>query len=142
MLRVRDIMTAEPFTFSDDVSALEARWALTRRHIGGAPVTDGEGKLVGVLSQSDLVDPAPEDWIKGEAAVSDLMNPDVEFVYADDPALAAAQVMAGKGLHRLVVLDTEGEVAGIVTGLDIVRALARGMSFAPDAADGDALDAA
>jgi predicted transcriptional regulator len=142
MLRVRDIMTTEPFTLSEDVSALEARWALTRRNISGAPVADAEGNLIGILSKSDLVDPAPADWINGEAAVSDLMNPDVQMIYADDPALAAAQAMADKGVHRLVVMDEEGEVAGIVTPMDIVRALARGSSFSPSAAVGDALDAA
>ena len=132
MLAVRDIMTPQLFTVEAGASAQEAAVALTRRHIGGAPARDGDGKLVGVISKSDLVDPEPAQWIKNEPTVGDLMNPDVVTVYAGDPALAAVAEMARRNIHRVVVLDEDSEPIGIVTPMDVVRALDRGWRFDAD----------
>jgi len=129
MLRIKDIMTRNVYSVDTDASAEEAAWGFTRRHIGGAPARDADGNLVGVLSSSDLVNPEPQQWIRGEATVGDLMNPDVISLYAEDPAMAAVNEMANRNIHRIIVLDTESRLAGIVTPLDVVRALARGERF-------------
>ena len=135
MLTVRDIMSANVFTVDADASAEEAAWALTRRHIGGAPVRDSRGNLVGVLSKGDLLNPEPSQWIKGEPTVGDLMNPDILAVYTEDPALAAAVGMSERKVHRLVVLDEEQKMVGIVTALDVVKAVAAGRNFVVEAND-------
>lgn len=133
MLRVKDIMTPEVFTLEFDASAEEAAWALTRRSISGAPVRDAEGKLTGFLSKTDLVDPSPDDWVeRKKATVGDLMMPAAHTVYADDPALNAAKTMADQRIHHVMVLDEESELCGIVTALDVVRALAEGQRFEPE----------
>jgi CBS-domain-containing membrane protein len=129
MLRVKDIMTKNVYTLEADASALEAAWGFTRRHIGGAPARDAEGNLVGVLSNADLVNPEPSQWIRGEATVADLMNPDVISLYAEDPAIAAVNEMVKRDIHRIVVLDQDSKLAGIVTPMDVLRALARGDRF-------------
>jgi CBS-domain-containing membrane protein len=84
---------------------------------------------VGVVSSSDLVNPEPAQWIRGEATVGDVMNPDVISMYADDPAMAAVTEMAKRRIHRIVVLDADSKLAGIVTPMDVVSALARGARF-------------
>jgi CBS domain-containing protein len=129
MLRIKDIMTKRVYVVDADASAEEAAWGLTRRHIGGAPARDADGNLVGVLSSSDLVNPEPAQWIRGEATVGDLMNPDVVSLYADDPAMAAVDQMAKRDIHRVIVLDQDSKLAGIVTPMDVVRALAAGRKF-------------
>jgi CBS-domain-containing membrane protein len=130
MLQIKDIMTKAVYTVEADASAEEAAWGLTRRHIGGAPARDSDGNLVGVLSSSDLINPEPKQWIHGEPTVGDLMNPDVISLYAEDPAMAAVTEMAKRDIHRIVVLDQESKLAGIVTPMDVVRAIARGERFA------------
>ena len=129
ILLIRDIMTPTLFTLEAGASAEEAAWALTRRHISGAPARDADGNLVGMLSKSDLVDPEPAQWIKKEATVGDLMNPDVVTLYADDPAMLAAAEMTNRNIHRIVVLDADSQPVGIVTALDVVKALYRGAQF-------------
>jgi len=129
MLKIRDIMTTDVYVVDADASAEEAAWGLTRRHIGGAPVRDHAGGLVGVLTKGDLVNPEPAQWIRGEATVEDLMNPDVLALFADDPALSAAIGMATRRIHRVVVLDEHRRMAGIVTAFDIVKAVAAGRDF-------------
>jgi CBS-domain-containing membrane protein len=132
MLRIRDIMTTNVYTVESDASAEEAAWGLTRRHVGGAPARDGQGNLVGVISSSDLVNPEPAQWIRGEATVGDLMSPEVISLYADDPAMAAVVEMAERDIHRIVVLGEDSKLAGIITPMDVVRAVARGARFDPN----------
>lgn len=129
MLRVGDIMTKEVYTVEFDASAEEAAWGLTRRHIGAAPVRNKDGQFVGVLTKGDLVNPEPQQWIGKEATVGDLMTPEVIAVYEDDPALAAVHELATRKVHRLIVLNSENELAGIVSTMDVVRAVDRGLSF-------------
>jgi CBS-domain-containing membrane protein len=130
MLTVKDIMTKKVYTVEFDASAGEAAWGLTLRQVGGAPVKNREGELVGILTKGDLVDPEPHEWIKKEATVGDLMDPEVVAVYEDDPALVAVHELASRNQHRLVVLNTENKLVGIVSTMDIVRALDKGLPFA------------
>jgi CBS domain-containing protein len=75
------------------------------------------------------------DRIKGEATVGDLMNPDVLALYPEDPALAAAVGMVQRSIHRVIILDEEQQMIGIVTSMDIVRAVAAGRKFAVETSD-------
>jgi len=129
MLLIKDIMTRNVYTVDADASAEEAAWGMTRRHIGGAPARDPEGNLVGVLSSSDLINPEPAQWLRHEATVGDLMNPDVISLYETDPAMAAVNVMAKRDIHRIIVLGEDSQLAGIVTPMDVLRAMARGERF-------------
>ena len=135
MLKIRDIMTTDVYVVDADASAEEAAWGLTRRHIGGAPVRDHSGGLVGVVTKGDLVNPEPSQWIHGEATVEDLMNPDVLALFADDPALSAAVGMATRKIHRVVVVDQSRRMTGIVTAFDIVKAVVAGLDFRVPPAD-------
>jgi acetoin utilization protein AcuB len=129
MLRVKDIMTKKVYTVEFDASAEEAAWGLTRRQIGAAPVKNRDGDLVGILTKVDLVDPEPREWIKKEATVGDLMDPEVIAVYGDDAALVAVHELASRNQHRLVVLNSENALVGIVSTMDVVRALDEGQPF-------------
>jgi CBS-domain-containing membrane protein len=65
-----------------------------------------------------------------EATVGDLMDPEVIAVYEDDAALVAVHELASRHQHRLVVLNTENQLVGIVSTMDVVRALDKGLPFA------------
>ena len=57
MLRISDVMTRDVFTLAASTPAETAAWELIVRGFTGAPVRDARGRLVGVLSRSDLCDP-------------------------------------------------------------------------------------
>jgi CBS-domain-containing membrane protein len=76
------------------------------------------------------VDPAPQQWIKKEATVGDLMDPEVFAVYEDDAAMVAVHELASKNQHRVIVLNTENALMRIVSTMDVVRALDRRLPFA------------
>jgi CBS-domain-containing membrane protein len=132
MLKVADIMTRDVFTLDMDTSVEEAAWSLTRRNIGGAPVTDASGRLAGFLSRADLVNPTWSDWVAPKkATVGDVMNPAVLALAADSPALRAAEGMAARHIHHVVVVNDEKRLVGMISSLDVVRALAQGLFLDP-----------
>jgi CBS domain-containing protein len=129
MLKVKDIMTARVFSVFSDESALAAADSLSEQRVSGAPVRDVDGKFVGMFTTTDVVNRRVTEGYHGRVMVTDVMTPDVLAVYTEDPAISAATTMAEHDIHRVLVLDEEGTVTGIVTSMDIVKALARGASF-------------
>jgi len=57
------------------------------------------------------------------------MTPVAWSVHPDAPAMDGVRLMVQKGIHRLVVVRRPGQVEGIVTSMDVMRALARGADF-------------
>jgi chloride channel protein, CIC family len=119
--RVRDIMTTEVITLSASTSVTDAARSLTFHHVSGVPVIDG-GRIVGVVSKSDLVDPRH----RPPATVRDAMSPVVYAVRPGDPTMMAVRLMVRENVHRAVVVDERGKLAGMVSAMDVIRALARG----------------
>ena len=132
MLKVRDLMSQVIYTAAVDDTVESVAEGLARAGVSGAPVRDDAGAVVGVVSLADLTN------VRRRATVADVMTPDVMGVYADDPAVAAALEMANHDIHRVVVWNADGVIAGIVTSLDLVRAIARGADFAVESSELDA----
>jgi CBS domain-containing protein len=124
-VRVRDVMT-EAVMFLNASHTQEEAWQLLHTHgVGGAPVL-GNGNLVGVVTRSDLGDPRRGGR---RGTVADAMTRVVYAVRATDPAMAAVRLMLDENIHRAVVLNEDGTIAGIVTPMDILRALTRGIDI-------------
>jgi CBS domain-containing protein len=138
MPRVRDLMTENVLWFSTEMPLLDAAQELSQRQVSAAPVCSPDGKVVGVLSKSDLVDVF--GLAARESLVGDAMTPTALSVAADSPIEDAIRAMAFEGVHRLVVLDAEGRLEGVVSAMDVLRHLAgfprrdeRVMAVAPPA---------
>lgn len=123
MLRVRDIMSVQALSFTPGTSIDEAVSVLTAHHIGGAPVVDG-GRVVGVISKTDILDPDRIGRVVGE-----VMTPLIIYLRADEPAMAAVRLMLAEGIHRVIVIKEMGKLAGIVTTTDVLKAIHHGESF-------------
>ncbi|MSP60415.1 MAG: CBS domain-containing protein [Myxococcales bacterium] len=130
MLKVSDIMTRDVFTLPAGVSASEAAWGLAIHHVSGAPVRSSDGRFVGLLSKSDLVDPEKSDWREADRSVEEVMTPSLLGLPADAPAMAAVRLMVTRRIHRVVALDRHGRMVGIVTPMDVLNALLSGSDFA------------
>jgi CBS domain-containing protein len=139
MTRLSDVMTHDVVVFDTDTSLLDAVETLAERHISGAPVMSGNA-LVGVISTSDILEfiagnPAmvadfgDDDGDRGNLAahtVAEAMNGGhVATLPPTAPIRAAAELMRTSGIHRVFIAE-EGRVIGVVTSLDITRALADG----------------
>ena len=141
--KARDVMNAEILTVAEDMTVHELATFLTDHEISGAPVEDVEGRLIGVVSTTDIartafesgsaeedeehpVDDLGDLHIEEEGLlVGDIMTPTVFAVEADAPISHVAQSMLDGHLHRLLVIEGR-KVIGIVSTSDLLRLLAEG----------------
>lgn len=122
MRKVREVMERNVFWLATDAPLRFAADELAERDISGAPVCDADGRVVGVLTKSDLVQAfssAPDVRV-----AADIMTPMALTIAPDDPLERAIQLMAFEGVHRLLVVSESGGLEGIVTSMDVLRELA------------------
>lgn len=149
-MKVSEIMTREVQTLNPEMSVKEAAQFLLEKGIGGAPVIDNEGKLVGIVSESDLIMEEVKlqfptffhlldgfiflsNWRDYQEKlrkavglkVADVMSSPVITVEAEASVEEAATLMVGKHISRLPVMD-RGKMVGIVSKRDLVKAIADG----------------
>jgi CBS domain-containing protein len=82
--------------------------------ITAVPVLDENDRPVGLISLRDLADTRKH----GAPLTTSLVS-----VGIDEPVLAAARVLANSNVHHLVVLDRDGRAVGMLSAVDVVRAL-------------------
>jgi CBS domain-containing protein len=123
---VSAVMTTDLFAVRPEVAVEAVAELLLERGIGGAPVVDEAGHLVGVVSKTDLIEGAQVRPAPHHHAVAEAMTRGALTVPESAPVVEAAALMSGQGIHRVLVVTDEGELAGIVTSEDIVRWVARG----------------
>jgi len=112
-IMTRDIITAQPTMTVKDFARL-----LNRNQISGAPVVDKGGKLVGVVSEADVIS-------KKGKNVRAIMTKKTITVEEDTPVEKIAELMTQYRINRLPVLDGK-RIIGIVSRADIVSAIASG----------------
>ncbi|MFZ5774214.1 MAG: CBS domain-containing protein [Thermodesulfobacteriota bacterium] len=150
MLQAKEIMADKIVTVREDMPVERLAGVLWEHRINGAPVVDGEGRLVGVVTESDLVDQAKRFHIPTAVAILDSvifldkaakveqeirkMTGSTVGEICSRPAIAISEetpldeiatIMAEKGVHTLPVLR-DGVLVGVVGKADIIRTLARG----------------
>lgn len=122
-LRVKDVMTEALVTLRADSSIEEAWESLHEAGVTGAPVLNEKGRVVGVLSNYDLADPRRRSQ-PGVATVGDVMTRVAYGVRADDPAFTAVRLMIDENIHRVLVVNDDGLLEGIVVPMDLLRSIA------------------
>jgi CBS domain-containing membrane protein len=126
MLWIADIMTCDVFTLEASCNVDQAALELSLRGFSGAPVRDEAGRLVGVLSRSDLMDPERHDGAPGAKVVRDLMTRAMFTLHPSAPVIHAIRLMVREEIHRVIVMDDSRRMVGIITSSDVLDALARG----------------
>lgn len=154
----RDIMTTDVCTFAPDTTVLEAARMLVDRRISGAPVVDAAGRVIGIVSEGDLIRRAElgteKEWsgwreflmakrtlahefIKSHATrIGDIMTAPVWTVNEDATLAELAEMFEKKNIRRAPVVR-DGKLVGIASRADMVRALLRCWAAAHPAAPVD-----
>jgi len=131
-LVVADVMTIDPITVASDASIETAERLLRVNRIGGLPVVDADGNLVGVISQSDLLlaaSPSIEAAIRNRPSglrVGELMSSPAITIALATPVPEAARRMRDARVHRLVAVDDGGRPVGVLSAMDFVTLFAEG----------------
>jgi CBS domain-containing protein len=157
-VQVRDVMTRELVTIGPDAPFKEVAELMVGRHLGALPVVDREGRLLGIVSEADLLPKEADGWPKspwtpgvfiweqyrrqeelgsdkGSGSVAaDVMSSPVEVASPGESLRSVARRMVDGSLRRLPVVDG-GRLVGILTRGDVLRVFAR-----PDAVLGKAIE--
>ncbi|MCW5777621.1 MAG: CBS domain-containing protein [Phycisphaeraceae bacterium] len=142
---IREIMTPDPVCVTGAAGLRQLARVFEENEISGAPVIDAEGRLIGVVSKTDLIRRCSEgtpdsppgylfELLSEDAdedvefipetiiVVEDFMSGDPLTAKPDDPIGRVARRMSEARVHRAVVIDEEKFPIGIVTSLDLLRA--------------------
>jgi CBS domain-containing protein len=114
-MEVREVMTRDVTVLPPQATVREAAERMRERDIGPVPVSDG-ARLLGILTDRDIVvrvvalgkDPAT-------TPVSEVMTPGVDHCFEDDRLEDALRRMRDRQIRRLVVLDRQQKLVGIVS---------------------------
>ncbi|GAA3384142.1 CBS domain-containing protein [Streptomyces racemochromogenes] len=130
-IKVADLMTDEVVSVPPGMAVKEVAKVLAQYDISGVPVLDDEDRVVGVVSQTDvlgLASPGPHAQGAPQAAsltVGEIMSAPAITVRAEETAADAARLMTRRGIERLPVVDVEDRLVGIVTRRDLLRMFLR-----------------
>ncbi len=116
-MNARELMTEDVFTLSPDDDIRKAIRKFKDNHITGAPVVDGKNQVLGIVSESDILE-------KDESIpVKDVMTSPVETIEEDTEVEELAVIFKAKKINRLPV-TREGKLVGIVTRDNLITYLA------------------
>ena len=145
-LLVRDIMTANPIAAHADFTVRIAMELLIDHSLKSLPIIDTHKEVIGILTQGDLVRKAAmpvrigllsslseierERWLRSteEIRVPEIMTGAPQTIREDAKVTSAVHLMAKRGLKRLPVVDAQGKLTGMLSRIDVLKALARGSS--------------
>ena len=117
-MTAKDLMTPDIITVPPTMPIKQLAMTLIKNQISGAPVVDKKGKIIGIVSEADLVAKKGKD-------VKSIMSKKVVSINADTPIEEIAELMTRHKIKRLPVMNGE-EAIGIVSRADIVNAIALG----------------
>lgn len=145
----RDLVTVSPTDTLKDALAL-----MTENHITGLPVMDSHSRCVGLITSGDILnyqheqsadwsdgrmadvfDPDSQQWESvpisafrleefGDVRVSEVMTRELIWVERDTPLKEVAKRMIGERVHRILVMDENMRLYGIISTTDFVRFVA------------------
>lgn len=153
MQKAKEIMSAPPISVHKDKTVQEAIELLAKNRISGLPVVDSEGKIAGIISDTDILRYSEKikvvpttnlsGWIspytdvstlatmqKGmetlhHTRVKEVMTKKVYTVNEEAEATDIARLMNRRNINRIPVVDDDNKLVGIVTRADMVQCMAK-----------------
>jgi CBS domain-containing protein len=143
-MKVREIMTKDLTSVEKDTHVKELIFILKNSELPAVPVDDEEGKLIGFISEKDLIKAALPGYFEmlhstsfipdmnqlskklnqiADDPIEKYMHSDVVCVREDDDDLQAADLIIRKNVKSLPVVDNEGRLVGVIKRIDLLRHL-------------------
>jgi CBS domain-containing protein len=125
-MRVRDVLKAKGgriITISPDATASEAVARMVENNIGSLPVVDGDGRLVGVISERDLMRELHDRGDRfASSSILAIMTLDPITCDVDDEVDAIMGLMSDRRIAKVPVIE-RGQMAGIISVGDVIKHL-------------------
>jgi CBS domain-containing protein len=138
---VSQAMTRQAIAVHEDMDIAEALRILVRNCISGLPVINDEGRVVGLITELDIItseftkdrglfEDLERSFLKRQAKkkvkVKEVMTSPPVTITPEEDIRVAARLLSEKGIKRLPVVDEKGRLVGIISRADIVRAIGEG----------------
>lgn len=145
-MKARDVMTSPVVTVPESATIAEVANILVSKRISAVPVVDGAGKLVGIVSEGDLLHrveagtlrpqpwwlhvisgdrPLAADYVKSHATkVTDVMTKEVRTTDPETPLKEIAELLEKCHIKRVPIVNKDAELVGIVSRANIIQAIA------------------
>lgn len=115
----RDVMTTKPEFISPTATLKDAAKLMRSHDYGFIPIGE-EDRLIGAVTDRDLaVRAMAEGWDPNSKTVREVMTENIQFCYESDSILKVAQIMEKAQIRRLVVLNKDKRMTGIISLGDI-----------------------
>lgn len=121
--KVQDVIgkRKEIYSISNQITVAEAARYLKDRAIRATGVCNLSGKIVGVVSQSDISDKVvAENYRPSEVKVQDIASTNLIKIAPEADVETAMQIMSDSGVYHLVVEDAEGNYRGLISIRDLI----------------------
>ena len=148
-MKVKDIMVTKVKSVPFDIPVKQALEQLSKNKISGLPVVNKDNKLVGMLTEKDIINYILPGYLKKvgtfvyadnpkairnkvrellqERTVSDIMRKQVITKGPDASLSEVARTMLTERVRRIPIVDSEGNVVGIIAREDVVKAFINGI---------------
>ena len=123
---VKEIMTMAPIVVTRSDTVMAAAQQMRDADVGMLPVVESQlhKRLVGVITDRDITVRCTAAGASLACLVEDYMTPSpVETVYPESPIISAIDIMERRQVRRLVVVDIDETVLGIISQADVARHL-------------------
>jgi CBS domain-containing protein len=146
-MKIRDFMTPNPIRIAPETPVAEIARILIEHRINGVPVTDAEGRLLGLVTEGDLVHRAADERLEPRESIwkenfyrsvfrrrapgtdkaegrtaEQVMTREVLTVAPGDHVTVAARLLADHGIKSLPVIEHE-RLIGMISRFDLVKCL-------------------
>ncbi|WP_296858023.1 CBS domain-containing protein [uncultured Methanobrevibacter sp.] len=125
---VREIMSRGVVTLSNKASIGETIEVMSSNHVGAIPLVDNDNKLVGIVTERDIV--LSLSGVISKETVQDYMSHKVFTTTPGTPLESACKIMVRNGLRRIPIIGGEADISkaskkllGILTSTDVIRFL-------------------
>lgn len=117
-VKCREIMTANVTTATREMTLRDVARLLREGDMGSVPVVEG-GRLVGIVTDRDIVVRAIAEGKGPETPVAEAMTTEIFSVRPDDFAFEAVRLMGDRQVRRIPVVEADGSLAGIISMADV-----------------------
>jgi CBS domain-containing protein len=134
-LLASDVMTQDVISVMESAPLKQVAQMFVERKITGAPVVNRDGELVGVISETDIIRKTNNIGAWSPTTAGQIMTKPAVTVAPDDTLQRVCEMMYERRIHRVIVAD-ETRIRGVLTSMDILRAIATRLKGRSDTFEG------
>jgi NADH dehydrogenase len=119
-MKVSEVMTSTPIAFRTTETIADALTIMTQHPFNSFPILDGNEKLLGIITQSQVYDALKDGQITRESTMDKLPPSAIPTVHADMLITDSLETLMRSGRNKCLVIDDTGKLKGVLTPIDLM----------------------